>query len=84
MDKILSNARTVEEMLVDIVEPLIGDTPISVQLATALNGMASKEDVLALRKDVNKLCREVEKLMELVGDIPVSAQINIAMNRSEN
>ena len=84
MDKILSNARTVEEMLVDIVEPLIGDTPISVQLSTALNGMASKEDVLALRKDVNKLCREVEKLMELVGDIPVSAQINIAMNRSEN
>lgn len=76
--------RTVNDILNDIIEPIVGDTPVSVQLATALNGMASKEDVDALRSDLKALCKEVEKLTELVGDISVSEQINMAINKSEN
>ena len=83
MKDILLNSRTVDEILSDIVEPIIGDTPVSVQLATALNGMASKEDVSALRSDLNALRKEVENLISLVGDTSVSEQINVVINKSE-
>ena len=80
MDKI----RTTDEILTDIIEPIIGDTPVSVQLAMALDGMASKEDVLALNKELVELRKELEKLTLLVGDLSVSEQINMAMNKPEN
>lgn len=83
MDEILANARTVDEILADMVEPIIGDTPVSVQLATALNGMASKEDVNALSTELKALRKEVEKLIELVGDISVSEQINMVMQNNK-
>ena len=79
-----TNVRTVNEMLSDMIEPIIGDTPVSVQLATALNGMASKEDVNALMLEVKALRKELEKLSELVGDVPVSEQINMVISRPEN
>ena len=72
----------VEKIISDVAEEIIGDTPVSVQLATALNGMASKEDVNALRSDLNALRKEVEKLIELVGDTSVSEQINIAIKQA--
>lgn len=73
-----------ERSLSDTIEILIGDTPVSVQLATALHGMASKEDVNALQQDVRELRKEIEKLIELVGDVSVSEQINMVISRSEN
>lgn len=79
-----TNVRTVNEMLSDMIEPIIGDTPVSVQLATALNDMASKEDVNALMLEVRALRKEFEKLSELVGDVPVSEQINMVISRPEN
>ena len=79
-----SNTRTVNEILNDIIEPIIGDTPVSVQLATALNDMASKKDVNALSSELRALRIEVEKIIELVGDISVSEQINMAINKHEN
>jgi len=84
IDKILANARTVDEILSDVVEPIIGDTPVSVQLNAALDKMASKEDVQAIRIDVDIIKKEIEKLLALVGDVSVSEQINMVINRSEN
>lgn len=74
----MENTRTVN----DILEEIVGDTPVSVQLATALNGMASKEDVNVLRSDLNALRKEVEKLIELVGDVSVSEQINMVIRQA--
>ena len=74
----------VEKIISDVAEEIIGDTPVSVQLATALNGMASKEDVNALSSEMRALRKEVEKLIELVGDTSVSEQINNAINKPEN
>lgn len=74
----------VEKIIGKVAEEIIGDTPVSVQLAMALDKMASKEDVNALSAELRALRNEVEKLIELVGDIPVSEQINMVINRSEN
>ena len=73
---------SVEKIISDVAEEIIGDTPVSVQLAAALNGMASKEDVNALRSDLNALRKEVEKLIELVGDVSVSEQINMVIRQA--
>lgn len=78
-DTILQNARTVDEILSDILEPIIGDTPVSVQLALALEQTASKEDMSKLRSDLNALRKDVESLIELVGDTAVSVQIGAAL-----
>lgn len=75
---------SVKKIIIDVAEEMIGDTPVSVQLATALNETASKEDVSALRSDLDAIRKDVEKLIELVGDISVSEQINMAINKSEN
>lgn len=71
----------IENIISNITEEIIGDTPVSVQLAMALSKMASKEDVNALRADLNALCNEIENLIALVGDTPVSEQINMAINK---
>ena len=78
---VLDNEKTINKILTDIVEPLIGDTPVSMQIASALNYTANKEDVNALSAELKVLRREVEKLIELVGDTPVSEQIAVAINR---
>ena len=83
MDK-FNLADAARRIIGDIIEEIIGDTPVSVQLANALHRTASKKDVADLYAEVELLKKEVEKLVELVGDTPVSEQINIAMNRSEN
>jgi hypothetical protein len=54
------------------------------QIAAAIDGLANNKDVFALRQDVNALRKEVEKLIELVGDISVSEQISVAINKFEN
>ena len=73
----------IENIISNITEEIIGDTPVSVQLAMALSKMARKEDVNALRADLNALRNEIENLIALVGDTSVSEQINMAINRSE-
>ena len=77
----MSNTRSVADIVADIIEPLVGNIPVSVQLATALNDTANEKDVSDLRADLNALRKEVERLVALVGDIPVSEQIAAAMNR---
>lgn len=74
----------IEKIIGEVAEEIIGDTPVSVQLATALSGVASNEDMIALRSDLNALRKEVEALIALVGDTSVSEQINMAINKSEN
>ena len=71
------------KIISDILESLIGDVPVSEQLGTALTHMAKKEhthDEYALRKEVDLLKLEIEKLTSLVGDVAVSEQINAAIN----
>lgn len=80
IDEILANARTVDEILSDMIEPIVGDTPVSVQLNAALNKMASKEEVEDMRIDINVLKKDMEKLMALLGDTSVSEQINMAIS----
>lgn len=63
----------------EIVDELIGDTPVSVQLAMALDDMASKKDLNDLRLDIDAIKKELEKLIELVGDTSISEQINMAI-----
>ena len=61
---------------------VVGDTPVSEQLASALGRMAPKDhthEEYALRSEVAALRRDVEQLMALVGDIPVSEQIGAAL-----
>ena len=67
-----------ETNMLNIIEEIIGDTPVSVQLATALDRMASKDDVKALRSDLDALRKDIEQLIKLVGDVSVSEQINNA------
>ena len=73
-----------EDRIAEAISSLIGDTPVSVQIATALGETASKEDVDALRADLDALREKIETLIMLVGDTTVSEQINMAINKSEN
>ena len=74
----------VENIIKNVTEEVIGDTPVSVQLATALRGMSRKEDVDTLRAEVIALRKEIERLADLIGDMSVSEQINMFINRHEN
>jgi hypothetical protein len=67
----------------DTISSLIGDVPVSEQLATALERMASKDHThndCATRDEVEELKRKVEMLMGLVGDTGVADQIAMALN----
>lgn len=59
---------------------LIGDVPVSEQLAAALERMAPKDHThdYATHDEVEELKRKIEVLMELVGDVPISEQIALA------
>ena len=62
----------------------MGDVPVSEQLSSALNYMAPKEhthDNYVTRDEYSQLVRQIEILLELVGDTSVSEQISNAIQR---
>ena len=64
-------------------ETLIGDRPVSEQLDAALSRMAArdhKHENYATLEEFIALKRVVEKLVDLIGDESVAAQINNAIN----
>lgn len=60
---------------------LIGDVPVSEQLAAALERMAPKDHThdYATHDEVEELKRKIELLMDLVGDTRVADQIAVAL-----
>ena len=67
----------------DTLSTLIGDVPVSEQLAAALERMAPKgheHNEYATRSEVQELIRKIDLLMDLVGDTSVANQIAIALN----
>ena len=61
----------------------MGDVPVSEQLGAALNHMAPKEhthDNYATRAEVEILRKQIDLLLDLVGDTSVAEQISIAIN----
>lgn len=65
------------------IDTLIGDVPVSEQLAAALERMAPKDHEhsnCATRDEIEELKRKVELLMDLVGDVSVAEQIYTAIN----
>jgi hypothetical protein len=84
MNELALNVREIEKVVQNVVAPLVGDTPVSVQIMDAIVDMAYNSDVLALRQEVARLREEVKELVKLVGDTPVSVQINMAMYKPEN
>lgn len=72
------------QKIVDDLDGIVGDVPVSEQLAVALSRMAVKDhkhEDYATRVELMELKRVVEKLVELVGDVPVSEQIyNVIKN----
>lgn len=68
----------------ETLDNLIGDVPVSEQLAAALERMAPKDHThgdYATHDEVNELKKKIERLIELVGDVPVSEQIYTALNQ---
>ena len=62
----------------DTLNHLVGDAPVSEQIATALARMAADNhthDDYATRDEVEQLKKKIDMLMDLVGDTPVSEQI---------
>lgn len=58
--------------LIDIVNDLntlVGDTPVSEQINTALDKIY---DEYVTRDEFNALKRKVEALIDIIGDVPVS------------
>ena len=69
-------------MNLDTLFSLIGDTPVSEQIAIALKDMAPKAHMhteCADRNEVEELKRKIDLLLTLVGDTPVAEQIEIAL-----
>lgn len=63
----------------EIVSELIGDTPVSVQLNTVIDTTVNKEEFQTLKNEIFMLRKEIEHIVQLVGDISVSEQINNAI-----
>ena len=69
-------------MDLDTLLSLIGDTPVSEQIAVAIQDMAPKAHMhheCADRKEVEELKQKIELLLQLVGDTPVADQIAMAV-----
>lgn len=69
-------------MNLDTLFSLVGDTPVSEQIAIALKDMAPKAHThveYADRNEVEDLKQKIELLLQLVGDISVSDQIAMAL-----
>ena len=65
------------------LDTLIGDVPVSEQLAAALERMAAKDHDhpnCATRDEVEELKKKINMLMDLVGDTSVADQIAMAIN----
>ena len=62
---------------------LIGDVPVSEQLAAALERMAPKDHThnYATHDEVEDLKKKIEVLMDLVGDTRVADQIAMALKK---
>ena len=76
----------VDNYTLDTILGLIGDVPVSVQINTALDMMATKghtHEEYSLCDEVENLKRQLNVLMSLVGDIPVSEQICAAIQNIE-
>lgn len=56
---------------------LIGDVPVSEQIATAIERMALKDHAhdYATRSEIEDLKKKIDMLMDLVGDTSVADQI---------
>ena len=68
--------------ILDQINTLIGDVPVSEQLSIALGSMVPKDhthDNYVTLDDFEELKRQVEALVNLVGDMPISAQIAAAL-----
>ena len=63
------------------IAALIGDVPVSEQLAAALDRMAPKDHAhdYATRSEIEALTTKIDMLMELVGDTRVADQIAMAI-----
>ena len=63
------------------IDNLIGDVPVSEQLAAALERMASKDHAhnYATCDEVEDLKKKINMLMDLVGDTRVADQIAMAI-----
>ena len=73
-----------EKEVNDMLDDLVGGTPVSVQLSAALERMATKEhthDDYVTREEFDELKKQVETLINLVGDVSVSEQINMAIEK---
>lgn len=65
------------------IENLIGDAPVSEQLDNALNRLADKDhshEEYIIRDEFNILKKQVDTLLDLVGDMSVADQISAAIN----
>ena len=65
------------------MDDLIGDVPVSEQLAAALDRMAPKDHThdYATRDEIEDLKKKIEELMDLVGDTSVANQIAMALKK---
>ena len=65
------------------INDLIGDVPVSEQLAAALERMAPKDHThdYATRSEIEDLKKKIESLMDLVGDTRVADQITMALKK---
>ena len=69
-------------MNIDTLFTVVGDIPVSEQIAVALKDMATKAHThkeYADRNDVEELKQKIELLLVLVGDTSVADQIAIAL-----
>lgn len=66
----------------DTILNLIGDTPVSEQIAMALEYVAEKDHThdYATSAEVAELRRKIELLSDLVGDTSVADQITMAFS----
>lgn len=68
--------------MTNTIDDLIGDVPVSEQLAAALERMAPKDHVhsdYATHDEIEELRRKIEALESLVGDTRVADQIAMAI-----
>lgn len=66
----------------DVIDSLIGDTPVSVQISDAIYHKAERDhehEEYALLDEFEKLKEIVDQLVNLVGDTSVAEQINAAI-----
>ena len=68
------------------LDTLIGDVPVSEQMAAALERMATKDHThdYVTYEEFTDLKQKIEMLMDLVGDTSVAEQIQMALKNINN